>query len=121
MTLYETPSCATEFLHPGERRRWPDLRASLSRACHTKSPDALSDDLLLRCHRNFGEPCCPIATKPANGQLWVGNRPRFCRLEAWLRLELSAFQDSYDAGLLRIAKLTFSRPRTAIGITQFHA
>lgn len=49
------------------------------------------------------------------------NRPGFCRLEAWLRLALSAFQDSYDAGFLRIAKLTFSRPHTAIGITQFHA
>jgi len=45
VTLYETPSCATEFLHLGERRRWPDLRASLSRACLTTSPDAVSDDL----------------------------------------------------------------------------
>jgi hypothetical protein len=45
VTLYETRSDATEFLHPGERRRWPDLRASLSQACRATSPDAVSDDL----------------------------------------------------------------------------
>jgi len=38
VTLYETPSCATGFLRPVERRRWLGLRASLSQACRTTSP-----------------------------------------------------------------------------------
>jgi hypothetical protein len=46
VTLYETSSCAWEFHHPGERRRWPDLRASLSQACRTTSPGSVGDDLL---------------------------------------------------------------------------
>ncbi|MCA6323713.1 hypothetical protein [Phenylobacterium sp.] len=46
VTLYETSSCAREFHHPGERRRWPDLRASLSQACRTTSPGTVGDDLL---------------------------------------------------------------------------
>jgi dipeptidase E len=46
VTLYETSSCAWEFHHPGERRRWPDLRASLSQACRTTSPGTVGDDLL---------------------------------------------------------------------------
>jgi hypothetical protein len=46
VTLYETSSCAWEFHHPGELRRWPDLRASLSQACRTTSPGTVGDDLL---------------------------------------------------------------------------